>query len=187
MKSIVTYNYPNVGPEPAKHHMRWLKSGIYRKYLSGVGLDIGYGKDQGFKSIHSNAVGLDLGDGNYNGITVPPNMDFIFSSHMLEHVFEPKSYISEWFHKVKQGGFVFIVVPSMYRYERRKEPPSRWNADHKRFYTPARLLSEIEASLSPNSYQIVHFRDNCDGYDYSLPLDKHPVGEYDIEVCIKKL
>ena len=75
----------------------------------------------------------------------------------------------------------------MYRYERKQQPPSQWNADHKTFFTPSRLLAAIESVLDYDSYQIVHFRDNCDGYDYNLPLDKHPVGEYDIEVCIKKL
>lgn len=187
MKTKVIYNYPNTGPESRRHHIRWLKSGVYRKYLSGVGLDIGYGKDLGFLPIHSNAVGLDIGDGDYNGLNVPPNMDFIFSSHMLEHTTGPSSYVREWFRKVKQDGYVFIVVPSKYRYERKDSLPSQWNEDHKMFYTPSTLLSIIEHALIPNTYQIVHFRDNCDGYDYNLPLDRHPVGEYDIEVCIKKL
>lgn len=187
MKSIVKYNYPNVGPEVQRHHMRWLKSGIYRKYLSGTGLDIGYGKQQGFKPIHSNAVGLDIGDGNYDGLRIPPNMDFIFSSHMLEHVNFPTVYIHEWFSKVKQHGYLFIVVPSKFRYERKEAPPSRFNEDHTTFFTPSLLFAAIEDVLAPNTYQIVHFRDNCDGFNYNTPDTEHASGEYDIEVCIKKL
>ncbi len=182
------YNYGKRSHEIEKHHMRWFVDGIYRKYLVGNGYDVGYAGEAGmFLPVTSQAWGLDLKTPGYDGLHIPTkDVDYIFASHMLEHVNNPEAYIREWFSSVRQGGYVFIVVPSKYRYERKESPPSRWNLGHVTFYTPGLLLTHVEAALPATSYELVHIRDNSDNYDYSVPLDKHPQGAYDIEVCIKR-
>lgn len=178
------------GPEPRRHWDRWEKDGVFNSYLQGQGVDIGYGKAQGFKPVLPTTIGFDLGDQDYDGLHIPRNinsLDYVFSSHMLEHVHFPHEYIKEWWRKIKVDGHMFIVVPHKWRYEGKEEPPSRWNGDHKIFFMPSDLLKLIENNISPNTYQIVHFRDNTDGYDYNTPSDRYPGGAIDIEICIKKL
>lgn len=182
------YNYGKRSHEIEKHHMRWYIDGIYKNYLHGLGYDVGYAGEAGkFLPVVSSAWGLDLKTPGYDGLRIPTkDIDYIFASHMLEHVDNPKAYIKEWFDSVKVGGHVFIVVPSKFRYERKDAPPSQWNLGHKTFYTPGVLFNQIEDTLAPRTYEIVHFRDNNDNYDYTTPLDKHPQGAYDMEVCIKR-
>lgn len=184
-------NYKDqLGPEPKRHYDRWFESGFFGKYIAGKGVDVGYGKSQGFSPIHPSAVGMDLGDENYDGLYLPyesNSLDYVFSSHMLEHVQFPHEYVKEWWKKLKVGGHMFIVVPHKWRYEGKEAPPSRWNEDHKIFFMPSDLLKLIENNITPLTYEIVHFRDNADNYNYSLPEGQHPSGAYDVEICVKKL
>jgi len=37
--------------------------------------------------------------------------DFVVSSHVLEHVWDPIKGIKEWIRVIKPGGYVFMIVP----------------------------------------------------------------------------
>lgn len=140
--------------------------------------------------IVPNAIGIDVGYPGYDGRILPfPDelQDAVFSSHCLEHVEDARAAIREWFRVLKTDGFLVICVPHQYLYERKPDPPSRWNPDHRRFYTPAILLLDIEETLKPNTYRVRHLADNDAGYDYSIPPDQHPGGCYEIEVVIQKI
>uniref|UniRef100_A0A915EBP8 Methyltransferase type 11 domain-containing protein n=1 Tax=Ditylenchus dipsaci TaxID=166011 RepID=A0A915EBP8_9BILA len=39
------------------------------------------------------------------------SQDFVLSSHVIEHFYDPVKTIKEWLRVVKPGGYVFIVVP----------------------------------------------------------------------------
>jgi len=39
------------------------------------------------------------------------SQDFIVSSHVIEHFFDPIKAIKEWLRVVKSGGYVFIIAP----------------------------------------------------------------------------
>ena len=178
------------GPETEKSHKQRFKSGFYTKYMTGAGLDIGYkGSTKRAEPVLVGAIGIDKGYPGYNGLILPfktDSKDYVYSSHMLEHINEPEKYIAEWFRVIREGGYLIIAVPHMYLYEKKALLPSRWNHDHKRFYTAARLMSEIEFALEPNTYRLRHLRDNDDWYDYSIPPEKHADGAYEIECVIQK-
>jgi SAM-dependent methyltransferase len=181
-----------VGWEPRKSYASKIANGFFDRYLSGSAiLDIGYkGYDDGFVPILPHAIGVDLDYPGYDGITLPfpdESQDAIYTSHCLEHISDYKRAIHEWFRVVKRGGHLVIVVPHQYLYERRREVPSRWNPDHKRFYTPASLLREIEEVLEPNSYRIRHLIDNDFGFDYSLLPRQNSVGCQEIELVLEKI
>jgi hypothetical protein len=53
----------------------------------------------------------------------------------------------------------------------KSSPPSKWNPDHRGFYTPATLMIDIEGALEPNTYRLRHLIDNDAGYGYSIPPD----------------
>jgi len=181
-----------VGWEARKSYASKIASGFFERYLSSAHiLDIGYkGYDEGIVPIVPQAVGVDLDYPGYDGVTLPfadGSQDTVYTSHCLEHISDYKRAIQEWFRVVKRGGYLIIVVPHQYLYERRPKIPSRWNPDHKRFYTPASLLQEIEEALEPNSYRIRHLIDNDSGFDYSLPPREASVGCQEIELVLEKI
>jgi hypothetical protein len=106
---------------------------------------------------------------------------------MLEHAPEPLPVIGDWHRALKVGGFIAAVVPHQFLYEKRRDLPSNWNPDHKRFYTPARLLAEFEQALQPNSYRARHLADKDDGYNYALDPGVHADGCYEIELVVALL
>ena len=82
---------------------------------------------------------------------------------------------------------MIVTVPHKFLYEKRKALPSRWNKDHKRFYTPSSLLSEVEEALEPNTYRVIRLKDNDYGFNYARgPLD-HSSGCYEIELILQRI
>jgi len=59
------------------------------------------------------------------------SVDFVMSSHVLEHLPNPGTAIKEWLRVVKPGGIVFFIVPDM-----------RYTFDSKRKLTPVSMLIE---------------------------------------------
>jgi len=179
------------GPETQKNDKFRQENGFYIKYMSGNGLDIGYrGSVKDAEPVLPTAIGIELDYPGYDGITLPfpdNSQDYVYSSHTLEHITDYRKTLQDWFRVVKVGGYIVITVPHMYLYERKWDIPSIWNKGHKRFYNPSELLREIEESLLPNSYRIVHYRDNDDRYNYSIEPPAHPSGNYEIECVIKKI
>jgi hypothetical protein len=106
---------------------------------------------------------------------------------MLEHVVDFRATIRDWYRVVRPGGFIVCVVPHQFLYEKRRALPSSWNADHKRFYTPAALLWEFETSLRPNTYRVRHLRDNDEGYTYEIGPEAHSGGGYEVELVVEKI
>jgi SAM-dependent methyltransferase len=173
--------------ESGKSYRRRLATGFLARWLAGpVVLDVGCGG----ASVLPTAVGVDRGFPGYDGAQLPfaaGSVDAVYSSHMLEHVDQPLAIIRDWHRVLRVGGHIVCIVPHRDLYERQAAPPSRWNPDHKRFYTPAGLLAEFEMALRPGSYRVRHLADNDCGYDYSVPADRHAVGCYEIELVIETL
>jgi SAM-dependent methyltransferase len=181
-----------VGPETRNSHKTRTESGFFGKYFAGdVILDIGYsGGKADACPILSKAVGIDLDYSGYDGLHLPFNdgsVDTVYSSHCLEHMINPSDVICEWYRVLKIGGFMVIAVPHMWLYEKKLSPPSLYNTGHIRFYTPGRLMNEVEDALEPNSYRVRELRDVDEGYDYSVPPELHAGGRYEIEMVLEKI
>lgn len=181
----------NVGEESRKSFLTKLDNGFFSTYMNGTGLDIGYaGYLDNVHPILPSATGIDLNYPGYDGHTLPfedNSQDYVYSSHFLEHVSDYKKAIQEQHRATKVGGHIIIVVPHRDLYEKKTELPSRWNADHKRFYQTSTLIKEIEESLPINSYRIRHLLENDEGHDYTDGPDVHGRWNYEIEVVLEKL
>jgi hypothetical protein len=180
--------------EPSVTFREKLTNGFFESYVSGrVVIDVGYRGDKpDAVPILPHAVGVDFGFPGYDGKTLPfpdESVDTVYSSHTLEHIADYKEAIRDWYRVARVGGFVVCIVPHQFLYEKRRELPSRWNPDHKRFYTPASLLAEFEEALEPNSYRVRHCRDNDFAYSYQRGPDQHADvnGSYEIELVIQKI
>lgn len=181
----------NVGTESRKTYEKKILDGFFDKYMSGKGLDIGYaGYTSGTMPILESAIGVDTSYLGYDGVTLPfadNSQDYVYSSHCLEHIKHHRATICEWYRVTKPGGFIVTVVPHRDLYEKKLEKPSRWNPDHKRFYTPMFLLMEFEDSLPTNSFRVRHLRDNDEGHNYDDGPEVHGRWLYEIELVIQKL
>jgi SAM-dependent methyltransferase len=78
------------------------------KFCQGKGLDIGCGK---YKLL--NARGIEnLSNENAYSINEKDNsQDFIFSSHMLEHLERPYDALNEFIRVLKKNGILFLYLP----------------------------------------------------------------------------
>jgi SAM-dependent methyltransferase len=180
-----------IGAESSKTFHKKLESGFFTKYMSGKGLDVGYrGYAENINPILESALGVDTDFPGYDGKTLPfesGSLDYVYSSHCLEHIADYQSTIREWMRVIRVGGHIIIVVPHQFLYEKKASRPSYWNGDHKRFYTPALLMMEIETALEPNTYRLRLLEDGDEGFDYTIPPDKHSGGQYELTAVIQKI
>ena len=133
------------------------------QFTKGVGIDIGCGLNK----IHSAAVGIDfqLGDKDYGypfgaNIKVPKNkdwlplpwfkdksLDFVFSSHCLEHFSMPGQTIKEILRLLKPGGYLVLILPDMRFYPKKGE--TRANPDHEWDCYP-QVVVDLVNSVAPS-------------------------------------
>ena len=124
-------------------------------YTRGLGLDIGCGPSKAF--LHF--IGVDnrkdtalFGIPMDPDITVPDacslpmwtdeSLDFIFSSHMLEHIVDFKAALKEWWRLIKVGGHLCLYLPHRDLYPNMGSPDS--NKDHKHDFLPQDILGAME-------------------------------------------
>jgi len=132
------------------------------QFTKGVGIDIGCGLNK----IHSAAIGIDfqLGDKDFGysfgaNIKVPKNkdwlplpwfkdefLDFVFSSHCLEHFSKPGETIREIFRLLKPSGYLVLILPDMRYYPKKGGPVA--NPDHEWDCYP-QVVMDIVNSIAP--------------------------------------
>lgn len=99
------------------------------RYLAGRAIDIGAGDDP----VCPWAESFDIADGDANHVTRYRQAlayDAVHSSHCLEHMHDPASALYEWWHLLKPGGCLIVVIPEETLYEQ-GHWPSLFNGDHK--------------------------------------------------------
>ena len=81
-----------------------------KKVCKGTGFDIGFCK---LEWKFPGAVGIDLCvDDEYNAFNLPDyTVDYIFSSHCLEHLNSWVSALEYWVSRLKPGGVLFLYLP----------------------------------------------------------------------------
>jgi SAM-dependent methyltransferase len=181
-----------LGPETGRNQARRLAEGFIERYLSGDAvLDIGYrGGTPDAEPVTEKAIGVELDYPGYDGVRLPfpdDSQDAVFASHTLEHVEDYATVLADWYRVLRIGGYLIIAVPHQQLYERKAALPSRFNGDHKRFYTPASLLSELETSLPVGGFRIRSLRDIDSGFSYDVPPEEIPLGCYEIELVVEKI
>ena len=104
------------------------------QYCKGKGIEIGGAAHQDFKI---NALNIDINDHSSEndiyakeqmklagyvkkvdiiakGDNIPlkdNSVDFVFSSHVIEHFYDPVSAINEWLRIVKPNGYIVMIIP----------------------------------------------------------------------------
>jgi len=99
---------------------------------NGQGIDIGCASDP----ITETCRLFDKTHGDANEIEkyISEQFDYVYSSHCLEDMDDPRKSIRSWWALVKPGGYLFLVVPDEDLYEQGFFP-SRFNPSHKWSFT----------------------------------------------------
>jgi SAM-dependent methyltransferase len=181
---LVTWKPEGVqGKETAKTRWRAVP------YTRGKGLDLGCGNEKLWDT--KNVIGIDsCKDAELFGHIINPEIkmdveslsifgsatvDFVFSSHVLEH-FEYRKVpdiLREWFRVVKVGGYVVLYLPDEDQYPKCGEPErgillseQYANSDHKWNVNYDRVVAAAEKACP--AWDLVAF-ERCEADDeYSL-------------------
>ena len=153
---------------------------LERSVLQGEGIDIGCGAD----AVLPGVMPFDLAQGDANRIRdfVARQFDFVYASHCLEHMRDPRAAIAQWWELVRPGGVLFVIVPDEDLYEQGFWP-SRFNGDHKWTFTIAKRASWspvsvnlLELAKSLPGGEVVDIRLFDTGYDRQLQSNGRVAG-----------
>lgn len=173
------------------------------RYFVGDGIDIGGKPDPlaAYKELFPgmrNVITWDLenGDAQYLESISDEKLDFVHSSHCLEHLIDPYCSLKNWLRVLKRGGYLVITVPDEDLYEQGVFP-SRFNPDHKWTFTILKQKSWSPKSI--NIFELLSYLgDEAEvikvelinsNYRYSIPVYDQtltPIGESSIELIIRK-
>lgn len=96
---------------------------------SGVGYDVGFGRPEWQLP---GSIGIDISHGT-DALSLPETqVDYVFSSHCLEHLDQWVNALEHWISRIKSGGVLFLYLPDASQ--------SYWrpwsNRKHKHVFTP---------------------------------------------------
>ena len=117
----------------------------------------------------------------------PAAYPVVFSGHLLQDVVDYRLALQTWFAAVSLGGYLVVVVPHAFLYERQLELPTPLNPNQRRLYTPGVLAEQVEEALIPNSYRIRLLRDDDADHDYASPEPGSSTGGSDVVLVIEKI
>jgi len=118
-----------------------------KHYCKGKGYDIGYCKED-WK--FPGAIGIDNGIDGYDANNLPDDslVDYIYSSHCLEHVENWVETLEHWLSKLKVGGILFLYLPD---FSQKYWRP--WNnRKHKHCFTSEILRTFLKAKNMKNMF-----------------------------------
>ena len=185
-------------------HRRLSDSRFITRYFVGNGLDIGGSPDplvlyQELFPLVTKIKTWDReqGDAQYLYGMNDCSVDFVHSSHCLEHLYDPFEGLSNWIRVVKPGGYIVVTVPDEDLYEQGVFP-STFNRDHKWTFTIYKrkswshksinildMLKEINFDYHIEKIELLNatFRYKLPKYDQT----KTPIGESCIEFVLRRL
>lgn len=143
-------------------------------YLQGKGLDVGCGPAK----VWHRCIGVDsLKD--YNGQRPPSvdivcdaeklelfkdaSLDYVYSSHFLEHTVDYKSVLKEWWRVIKSGGYLVLYLPHKKFYPNIGQEGG--NPDHKHDFMPEDI---VEAMKEIGSWELIENEDRDRDNEYSF-------------------
>ena len=129
-------------------------SRFLREWFVGDGIDIGAGNDRlelylEYFPLMTSCLSWDKENGNGETVETIKNnsMNFVYSSHCLEHITDPYKALQNWIRITKLGGHLILAVPDEDLYEQGVFP-STFNKDHKWTFTVMKKTSWSRASIN---------------------------------------
>ena len=149
-------------------------------YLKGRGIDIGAGM---FK-ILPQAISVDncadkeifghpiipdvrVQSGEKLDIFATQSMDFVFSSHLLEHIVDYKAALQEWWRVIKFDGILALYLPHKDFYP--NVGTEYANNDHKHDFLPKDIIDAME-SITGGGWDLLECQERNEDKEYSFLL-----------------
>ena len=148
-------------------------------YLRGQGLDVGAGDFR----VLPHVTTVDNGDHAQFGFSVKPDvkvesadnmpvfgsqsMDFVYSSHLLEHIQDTRRALREWWRLVKMGGYLVLYLPHASYYPRIGQPGA--NPTHLHDFLPSDIITHMEG-VSGASWDLLECQERNKDDEYSMLL-----------------
>lgn len=150
-------------------------------YLRGRGLDLGAGI---FKII-PHAISVDNGDHAiaFGHQFIPDitcdaekldmfsssSMDYVFSSHLLEHIDNYKAALKGWWRLIRHGGKLCLYLPHADFYPRMGEKGA--NPTHRHDFLPKDIIAAMEEiCLAGNQFDLLECQERNNDMEYSMLL-----------------
>jgi predicted SAM-dependent methyltransferase len=116
-----------------------------RTYLQGNGVDLG----AGHVKVKPEALGIDFGSNGHSWVGDVTQLiwfkdnvlDYVFSSHCLEHVIDDVCTLQEWLRVLKPGGWLVLYVPDDDIFDNKAMIET---GEHKHVYTVKSLKELLE-------------------------------------------
>lgn len=148
-------------------------------YTRGRGLDVGCG----MRVAWPHMIGVDSGhhfgqgaasimveDAGDLSLFADASLDFVFSSHTLEHLLDTRAALAEWWRVIRPGGHLVLYLPHADLYPRIGEPGA--NPDHKHDFRPQDIIDHMSAisgaDVSGCSWTIVENEVRAETNEYSF-------------------
>ncbi len=118
-----------------------------KHFCEGIGVDIGCNREEW---AFPGAIPIDPIINEYHALNFPyENLDYIFSSHCLEHLYDWVDVLNYWTSKLKIGGVLFLYLPD---YSQEYWRP--WNnRKHLNIFNP-QIISDY---MKDNGYKNIFF------------------------------
>jgi len=142
-------------------------------WTRGKGLDLGCGPERAYPHM----IGMDgnransggngatiVGDCTKLGTFADASMDFVFSSHLLEHIVDTRAALAEWWRVIKPGGSLVLYLPHRDFYPNIGEDGA--NPDHKHDFLPEDILAAMR-DVAP-SWLLAENEERNQGQEYSF-------------------
>ena len=157
------------------------------QYTRGQGLDLGCGPHKAFPHF----TGVDnLKDVGLFGIEMTPDkvvescenlvefedvsQDFVFSSHLLEHIEDYPAALKEWWRVIRPGGYLVLYLPHKNLYPNVGTPGA--NPDHKHDFEP-RMIKDVMHGMGGWSLLVNEVRDEGAEYSFLQVWEKRSDGQ----------
>lgn len=146
-------------------------------YTRGRGLDVGCGRFKAFPHFIGVDSGKDYGgravadiqsDGGDLSLFADASLDFVFSSHFLEHVEDTEATLREWWRVIRPGGHLALYLPHKAHYPNIGEPGA--NPDHKHDFMPEDITAIMRGlpDAATGGWDLVEDEERAERDEYSF-------------------
>lgn len=176
------------------YDLRYQRGDFY-KYLKGNGIDVGAGNAL-LKIPYGKVRAWDRSDGEGQLLESVPDssLDFVYSSHCLEHLEDVSVALANWVRVTKPGGHLYVVVPDYTLFEHNVWP-SKVNPNHTHSFSLHLTRSKVGRSNHhhiENDVLPILVSLGCkwigawledDNYDYNLGCVDQTLGAALAQIC----
>jgi ADP-heptose:LPS heptosyltransferase/predicted SAM-dependent methyltransferase len=129
-----------------------------KAYPHFIGIDNGHHFGKGAADIAAQADDLSM--------FADESMDFVFSSHVLEHMEDPAKTLSEWWRVIRPGGYLALYLPHRDFYPNISQPGA--NPDHKHDFVPTDISAIMSRLRDLGRWEILENEERNEVNEYSF-------------------